>query len=131
MFDIQILNLNAISYLHMTPEKALAKAENEKKDLYFQACLERRRTFTPMVYSVDGIPGAEALSAQNIFAALLIYKLKLEYSEMCGFVRVRMPLVIVRSNILLLCGPQNKGARIWQRLKHTDGVMALIIPWQG
>ena len=60
MFDIQIVNLDAGSYLHMTPEKALAKAEKENKDLYLQACLERRRTFTPMVYSADRIPGAEA-----------------------------------------------------------------------
>ena len=58
MFDIRIVNLDAGSYLQMTPEKALAKAEKEKKDLYLQACLERRRTFTPMVYSADGIPGA-------------------------------------------------------------------------
>ena len=33
MFDIRIVNLNAGSYLRMTPEKALAKAEKEKKDL--------------------------------------------------------------------------------------------------
>ena len=33
MFDIRIVNLDAGSYLHMPPEKALAKAEKEKKDL--------------------------------------------------------------------------------------------------
>ena len=49
MFDIRIVNLNAGSYLCMTLEKSLAKAEKEKKDLYLQACLERRRTFTHMV----------------------------------------------------------------------------------
>ena len=49
MFDIRIFNLDAGSYLHMTPEKALAKEEKEKKDLYLQDCLERRSTFTPMV----------------------------------------------------------------------------------
>ena len=78
MFDIQIVNFDAGSYLRMTPEKALAKAEKEKKDLYLQACLECRRTFTPMVYSTDGILGAEALSAQKRLAALLSYKLKRE-----------------------------------------------------
>ena len=71
MFDIRIVNLDASSYLRMTPEKAIAKAEKEKKDLYLQACLERRRTFTPMVYSADGIPGAEALASQKRLAALL------------------------------------------------------------
>ena len=49
MFDIQIVNLDAGSYLRMIPKKALAKAKKENKDLYAQACLERRRTFTPMV----------------------------------------------------------------------------------
>ena len=80
MFDIRIVNLDAGSYLRMTPEKALAKAERENKYLYLQACLESRSTFTPMVYSSDGIPGAEALAAQKRLAALLSYKLKREYS---------------------------------------------------
>ena len=60
----------------MTPEMALAKAEKEKKDLYVQACLERRRNFTLMVYSADGIPEADALAEQKMLAALLGYKLK-------------------------------------------------------
>ena len=76
MFDIQIFNLYAGSYLPMTPEKAISKVDNEKKDLYLQACLDSRRTFTPMVYSADRITGAEALAAQKWLAALLIYKLK-------------------------------------------------------
>ena len=56
MFDIRIFNLDAGSYLRMMTEKAIAKADKEKKDLYLQACLEHRGTFTPMVYSVDVIP---------------------------------------------------------------------------
>ena len=51
MFNIIIVNLDAGSCLRMTPKKALAKAEKEKKDLYIQDCRERRRTFTLMVYS--------------------------------------------------------------------------------
>ena len=56
MFGIRIVNLDARYYLRMRPEKAIAKAEKEKKDLYLQACLERIRTFTRMVYSANGIP---------------------------------------------------------------------------
>ena len=114
MFHIIIVNLDAGSYLRMTPEKALAKAEKEKKDLYLQACLERRRTFTPMVYSADRIPREEALAAQKRLAPLLSYKLKREYSKMCGFVWARMSLAIVSSNSLILCGPRNKGMHIRQ-----------------
>ena len=64
MFYITIVNLNMGSHLHMTQEKSLANTEKEKKDLHLDACLECRRTFTPMVYCADGIPIAEALAAQ-------------------------------------------------------------------
>ena len=114
MFGIIIVNLDAGSYLHMTPEKALAKAEKGKNDFYLQACVKCRRTFIPVIYSADGIPGAEALAVQKRLAALLSYKRKREYSEMCDFVRARMSLAIVRSNSLLLCSPCDKGVRIWQ-----------------
>ena len=49
MFDILIFNRDVGSYLLMMPEKALTKSEKEKKDLYLQAFLEYRPTFTPMV----------------------------------------------------------------------------------
>ena len=85
-----------------------------------------------MVYSAKGIPGAKALASQKRLAALLSYKMKREYSEMCGFLRARMSLAIVRFNSLLLCGPHDKGAHIWQRPELTDGaVMALLAPWHG
>ena len=85
-----------------------------------------------MAYSVDGIPGAEALAAQKRLAALLRYKLKREYSEMCGFVRARISLAIVRYNSLLLHGPQDKEARIWQHPDLThESLMELIAPWWG
>ena len=85
-----------------------------------------------MVYSADRIPGAEALAAQKRLAALLSYKLKREYSEMCGFVRERMSLEILRTNSLLLRGHHKKGAHIRQRPELTVGaVMALLAPWRG
>ena len=83
-----------------------------------------------MVCSADRIPGAEALAAQKRLAKLLSYKLKQEYSKMCGFVWARMLLAIVRSDSLLLRGPCDKGARIWQQPELTDGaVMSLLTSW--
>ena len=85
-----------------------------------------------MVYSTNRISGAEALDAQKRVATLISYKLKREYSEMCGFVRVRISLVIVMSNSLLLCIPHDKWACIQQQPEMTDGaVMALLAPWRG
>jgi hypothetical protein len=42
--------------------KVLEQHEKEKKDKYLQNCLEMRKNFMPMVYSVDGIAGREAES---------------------------------------------------------------------
>ena len=85
-----------------------------------------------MVYSIDRISGEEALAAKKRLAALLSYKLKWEYSEICGVVRERISLAIVRSNRLLLRGPWDKVARIWQQPDLTNGVvMALIAPWRS
>ena len=81
---------------------------------------------------MERIPRAEALAAQKMLATRLSYKLKREYSEMCDVVRVRMSLVIVRSNSPLRRGPCKKGARIRKRPELTDGaVMALLAPWRG
>ena len=61
-----------------------------------------------MVYSADRIPVTEAVASQRCLASLLSNKLKREYSEMCGFIRARMSLVIVRYNTLILCGTRDK-----------------------
>ena len=61
-----------------------------------------------MVYSTDGIPGLEAVAAQECLASLLSNKPKREYLEMCIFIRARMSLAIVRSNTLLLRGARHK-----------------------
>ena len=81
-----------------------------------------------MVYSADGIPGAEALSAHKRLYALLGLNLKWKYSELCGFVRASMSQVIVRSSSLILCGPQEKEVHNRQQPDVLNGaVMELIV----
>ena len=65
-------------YLCMTPRKELSKAEKENKEKHPQGFLERRHTFTPMVYSADEIPGTEALAAHRKIASHLRFNLKRE-----------------------------------------------------
>ena len=45
----------------------------------------RRHNFTPLVYSSDVIPGAEALESQSRLAPYPYFKLNQEKSEMCYF----------------------------------------------
>ena len=121
IFDVRITDTDAKSYGNTASEKILAKHEREKKGKYEEACRERRRDFTPLVYSVDGMPGKEAKAAERRLAALLAKKWSRRYSEMANFVRVRMSLSVIRSNTLLLRGERATG---WQKRGPEDGVAA-------
>ena len=130
IFDSRITQTDAPTYRGKDPAKVLADAESEKKAKYLQACLDRRRHFTPMVYSVDGMAGDEARAAEKKLASALAGKWKREYSEMCGYVRVRMSIAVVRSNTLLLRG-QRKDRGIVKRPVHEDGAgVALQQYWR-
>ena len=60
LFDILVVDTDAKSYLSHSPVAALASASAEKKRKYCDACTERRATFTPLCFSVDGLVGDEA-----------------------------------------------------------------------
>ena len=63
LFDMRIVNLDEVSYMCQTYVKSMETAEKENKDKYVQPCLYPRRTFTPMVYSMDEISVTEAVDA--------------------------------------------------------------------
>ncbi|KAL7474348.1 hypothetical protein ACHAW6_000324, partial [Cyclotella cf. meneghiniana] len=84
--------------------KILERHAKEKKDKYETACLNHRRDFTPLVYSVDGMALKDARTAERQIGWLLAKKWSRTYSDMANFNRTRMSLTIVRSNTLLLRG---------------------------
>lgn len=65
IFDVRITDTSCCSYRNTDPLKVLARQEKEKKDKYRDACLERWMDFTPLVYSVEGIPGRDAKGARK------------------------------------------------------------------
>jgi len=104
ILDVRVTDTDAKSYSSTSSAKVLEKAAKLKKDKYLDACLERRRSFAPLVYSVDGMACKEAKAFEKRVASLLASKLDRRFSEMVGFVRARMSLAVVRSNTLLLRG---------------------------
>eukprot|EP00957_Ditylum_brightwellii_P086787 6604563-Ditylum_brightwellii.AAC.1 len=72
--------------------------------------------------------GVEVQAAMKRMAALLSRKLKRGYSEMCGYVKAQMSLVVVRSNTLLLQGPRNKSSRITQVVMMDGAGLSLQRP---
>ena len=119
VLDVKVMDTDAPSYQSTPdPKKVLERAARQKKTKYLKACLERRRSFMPLVYSVDGMAAKETRAFERRTASLLASKLNRRYSEMCGIVRSRMALAVVRSNTLLLRGSRLTKAATFQA---TDG----------
>ena len=108
VFDIRITDCDAPSYRGRPWRKVLEAQEKEKKRKYLGTCRELRKDFTPLVYSVDGIPGREARAAERRLAAQLADKWSRPYSQMVHYVRCRMSIAVVRSNTLLLRGSRDR-----------------------
>ena len=122
--DVRITDTDAKSYHNQTSEKVLERAAKVKKDKYLQPCLDRRRSFVPLVYSVDGMASKEARAYEKRVASLLATKWDRRYSEMVGFVRGRMSLAVIRSNTMLLRGA--RADRAWKPvIEDGAGVEAL------
>ncbi|KAL7474030.1 hypothetical protein ACHAW6_000029, partial [Cyclotella cf. meneghiniana] len=121
VFDVRICDTDSRSYSNTSLSKILDQHAKEKKDKYGTACLDRRRNFAPLVYSVDGMASKDARMAERCIAWLLAKKWSRTYSDMASFIRTRMSLAIVRSNTLLLQG--NRTNPLCQRAP-TDGVAA-------
>ena len=104
IFDIRITNTECPSRRGQDPAKVLAAHEKEKKARYLDACLERRRQFTPLVFSVDGMAAPEARAAIKRLAQLLAEKWQTEYSIVCGYIRSQLSIALARSTSLCIRG---------------------------
>ncbi len=121
IFDVQICDTDAKSYGNRTSKKVLKSAALREKSKYEEACLERHRDFTPMLYSVDGMADKHARAAEKKIADILTAKWTRQYSQIASFVRTGMCFSIVRSNTLLLRGDR---AMNWRRRALDDGMAA-------
>jgi hypothetical protein len=81
---MRITDTDARFYRKKEFANVLEQHEKEKKDKYLQNCLEMRKDFMPMVYSVDGIAGCEAWNVEKRLATHLAVKWNREYSQMVG-----------------------------------------------
>jgi hypothetical protein len=125
IFDVRVTDTDAPSYRGQDPHKVLAKHEKEKKDKYVEHCVARRRTFTPLVFSVDGLRGEEASAATKKLASRLSAKWKRTYSQVCGFVRSRLSITLVRTTSQCLRGARDPTARATHATWDTGTGLAL------
>ena len=126
ILDIRITDTDAKSYQSYSSRKVLERAAKEKKDKYLEACLERRRSFAPLVYSVDGMACKEAKAFEKRVASLLASKWDRQYSEMVGFVRGRMALSVIRANTMLLRGSRSSRRFCRPDIQDGAGMEAIV-----
>ncbi len=125
IFDIRITDTDSKSYGNTASDRLLERFAHQKRDKYEEACLERRKDFTPLCYSVDGMACKAARAAERRLAALLATKWDRQYSEMVNFIRTRMSLAVVRSNTMLL---RSERAHSWHRRAPEDGAAVAASP---
>ena len=71
IFDVRVTDTDAPSHQNRDPKKVLATQELTKRNLYELPCRQRRRDFTPLVFSIDGLMGQQAISASRQLARKL------------------------------------------------------------
>lgn len=82
VLDTTIVQTDAKGYSATLSRNNIKAAARAKKKKYLQVCLENRRSFMPLVYSLDGMAGKEAKAFEKGLAALLAEKWNRLYSEM-------------------------------------------------
>jgi hypothetical protein len=125
IFDVRITDTDQPTNRKLEPSKVLLRHEKEKKNKYGDLCIARRRTFTPLVFSVDGLQGKEAAAASKRLASCLAAKWKRSYSEICGFVRSRLSIALVRSSSRCLRGDRNPSQRFQYPIWDTGTGLGL------
>ena len=80
VLDTQVVDCDASSRRnYMDSETILESCVRVKKLQYLQSCAERRHSFMPLIYSVDGMAGREAQSFEKRITHILTEKWERHY----------------------------------------------------
>ena len=98
IFDICVTDTDCRSQRHTSPHSCLLSHERRKKRKYVDLCTARKRSFTPLAFSVDGLMGDETIAAMRRLVVHLALKWNLPYSKVVGYTRARLSLALVRAS---------------------------------
>jgi len=109
IFDVRITDVDNVSSTRSrrTPEACLLNHEKEKTKRYGDACTQMRRDFVPLVFSADGLHGAQTSAAVKRLSSLLAKKWSTAYSVTCGYVRSKLALSLARSLTMCVRDPRD------------------------
>ena len=115
-FDVKMLNPNSESYMKIPTAKVYERAERAKKSLYNERVLQvERGTFTPLIFSVMGGMGPEALCFTKLLCRKLSHKYSQDYSCVSNFFKCKLSFLIRK--LVLLCV---RGSRTVKQTDHSS-----------
>ena len=109
---MRVVNTDAKSHSAKSPEKYLQEAERAKKKMYPEACLQKRRHFSPFVSYVNGLLGVEATATLMRIASRLTKKWRKPYFRMCAYIKSRISMTLVRATHRCILGSRVLAHRI-------------------
>ena len=94
--EINVANTDTSSYLNRCPDKCLQMEEKDKKNNYIEVCLNKCPQLSYFVCYYDNLLGKEADATLKQNAIHLIEKCRKPYSRMYGYVKSRVPIMMVQ-----------------------------------
>ena len=121
VIDVRCINLDADSYWTKDRATVLLRAEKDKKKKHLKDCIDSRRDFTPFIVSRDALLAKEANSFTKCVATKLAKRWTRCFSSVCGYVKGRLGLAIVRATARCLYGSRVPARLISRSPAWADG----------
>ena len=120
IMDVRVTHAECPTQRGKPHRTILRSHEKEKKTKYEAKCAERRCDFSPLCFTADGCAGPETEAATKQLAALLAKKWDRTYSDVCGFVKARLSIALVRTASMCIRGERKTYAST--RMGPVDGM---------
>ena len=111
-FDIRLTNINAQSQRQLTTKQIFAKHEAEKKRLYNDRIINiEHGTFTPLVFSLNGVMSPECECFHKSLAQKIAEKTQQRYSTIMNLIRTKLSFLILRACLVCVRGSRPYATR--------------------
>ena len=107
-FDVRLTNLNAQSQAHLSTKQIFAKHEAEKKRMYNDRIMNvEHGTFTPLVFSLNGVMSPECKLYHKYLAQTIAAKTEQRYSSVITLIRTKLSFMILRACLMCVRGSRS------------------------
>ena len=121
-FDIRLTNLNARSQAHLSADRIFAKHEAEKKRDYNDRIMRvEHGTFTPLVYSLNGVMAPECERFHKHIAQRIADKTGERYNHIMTTIRCKLSFLILRSCLMCVRGSRPHNAKVGSEVPSDYG----------